>query len=259
MIAVVQPTDTDVAFPLKCAATRCRNELRRELAEKARLEDVQPVYRCGRYEVLRTSYEACRHVEKQNEETTILLASLRRNGFLAFRPNVDKGTLERCDDQPWAQDFKQGCHRVKNSWTENRHCFLDPAGKPLEPDWKGSWCGVTKFEDMEDAEQHCPEVSVVKLSSLKEKYPNGIEQISIELDGDVDISEELPEMGSGYMWILEQARAERKIDIDPHLTSQRKPGQASKKLIEKQQKRAKQNRLLRYCCRSGDCKPGLMG
>ena len=68
MTAVVQPTDTDVAFPLKCAATRCRNDLRRELAEKARLEDVQPVYRCGPYEVLRISYEACRYIEKQNEE-----------------------------------------------------------------------------------------------------------------------------------------------------------------------------------------------
>ena len=170
---------------------------------------------------------------------------MRRNGFLAFRPNVDKGMFERCDDQPWAQDFKQGCHRVENSWTENRHCFLDPAGKPLEPDWKGSGCGVRNLEDMEDAEQHGPEGSAVKLSFLKEKYPNGIEQISIELDGDVDISEELPEMGSGLMWILEQARAERKINIDPHLTSQRKPGQASKKLIEKQHKRAKIHQALK--------------
>ena len=64
MTAVVQPTDTDVAFPLKCAATRCRNELKRELAEKARLEGVQPVCRCGPYEVLRISYAECRYVEK---------------------------------------------------------------------------------------------------------------------------------------------------------------------------------------------------
>ena len=42
MAAVVQPTDTDVAFPLKAEAERAQGALRRELQEQAIREGVEP-------------------------------------------------------------------------------------------------------------------------------------------------------------------------------------------------------------------------
>ena len=98
---VLQPTDTDVAFPLKAAATSCKHELRRELQEKARTYGVKATLHCGPYDMLRIGHESCEYLENHNLETNVRVASLRRNGSMVGRPNIKAGRMERCDGKPW--------------------------------------------------------------------------------------------------------------------------------------------------------------
>ena len=51
----------------------------------------------------------------------------------------------------------------------------------------------------------------VYLSSLKEEFPHGTEEPCVELECDIDISEELVEQGSGLLYILD------KFYVDPQL------------------------------------------
>ena len=158
MTAVVQPTDTDVAFPLKTAAGRAQGELRRELQEKAISEGVEPCYKCGPYEILVIAFKACRYVEQQNAETQLLLKCLRRNGFMSFRPDLKKKQLVKVEDileplQTWAVDKPIGGHRVKQAWVDQR-CNGVKDGIAIEPNWAGSGPGVKKLEDMADVTHH---------------------------------------------------------------------------------------------------------
>jgi len=60
----------------------------------------------------------------------------------------------------------------------------------------------------------------VHLSSLKEEFPDGIEEPCVELECDVDISDELVEQGSGLLYILDKFYADQKIELDPNLSKQ---------------------------------------
>jgi hypothetical protein len=158
MTVVTQPTDTDVAFPLKAAAGRAQNELRRELQEQAISEGVEPCYKCGPYEILVIAFKACRYVEQQNAETQLLLKCLRRNGFMSFRPDLKKKQLVKVEDileplQTWAVDKPIGGHRVKQAWVDQR-CNGVKDGIAIEPNWQGSGPGVKKLEDMADVTHH---------------------------------------------------------------------------------------------------------
>ena len=158
MTAVAQPTDTDVAFPLKAAATRAQAELRRELQEQAISEGVEPCYKCGPYEILVIAFKACRYVEQQNAETQLLVKCLRRNGFMSFRPDLKKKRLVKVEDileplQTWAVDKPIGGHRVKQAWVDQR-CDGVKDGIAIEPNWEGSGIGVKKLEDMADVTHH---------------------------------------------------------------------------------------------------------
>ena len=158
MTAVVQPVDTDVAFPMKAAAGRAQMELRKELQEKALAEGIEPVYRCGPYEILKIAFQACSYVEKQNDEFQLLLMCLRRNGFLAFRPDFEKNKLIKVEDttkplQTWAVEKPIGGHRVKQVWVDQRWDGVQD-GIAIEPNWEGSGVGIKRLEDMADVTQH---------------------------------------------------------------------------------------------------------
>jgi hypothetical protein len=106
--AVLQLTDTDVAFSLKAAARRSQEQLSRELRQKAIEEDIACVFRCGPYEILRLAHEAFKHCEKQNQEEQTLLKGLRRNGFLAYRPCFESKCLKPVKQEGFFEQMPQG-------------------------------------------------------------------------------------------------------------------------------------------------------
>jgi len=55
---------------------------------------------------------------------------------------------------------------------------------------------------------------------LTDEFPNGFEEPCVELECDVDVSEELIEQGSGLLYILDKFYFEKTVDIDPNLSTQ---------------------------------------
>ena len=87
---------------------------------------------------------------------------------------------------------------------------------PLEPNWEGSGPGVKNIEDMVAIAQHGPLGPVV----LFHVAPAGIEQPSVTIEADRDVSEKLPEAGSALRFLMGKANEKRNNWVDPCLLSQ---------------------------------------
>ena len=167
----------------------------------------------------------CKLVEQNNLKQN-LLACLRRNGFLAYRPDWEKNCLSKVEGQ-LAEKYKQGNHRMPSTWIEQRYNWLNDKGVPVEADWSnGCGPGVKAVEDMEDPTQHGDYGSKVKLACFGAK----ISEPHVELTGDVDVSEELPNELPPSVEIKSAAENRRKEAIDEYLSTQ-------KKGVESQQKK----------------------
>ena len=212
--AVIQPTDTDVAFSFKAFCTREQMALKRELRDNAIAENTACVLKCGPYEVLRIVHNAFLRLEQQNAEKGNLLACLRRNGFLAYRPDWEKRCLRPVVGE-LAEKLPMGNHRMPSKWIEHRYDWVDDNGVPAEADWsKDCGPGVKDIEDMEDPTQHGPFESKVKLSC----YDKVIKEPHIEFSGDVDISAELPDVVPASVEIKSGVVERRRTAIDQYLT-----------------------------------------
>jgi hypothetical protein len=185
--AVIQPTDTDVAFSYKALTNAESNRLKRELRDKAIEQNTQAVYRCGPYEVLRVVYQAHIKLQQQDVESQALLACFRRNGFLAYRPDFEKGCLVPFEDDK----LPMGSHRYPKAWLEHRLSWRDEHGVPVEACWdKKCGAGIEAIEDMVDHTQHGDPKCQVKMAC----QPHApIKEVHLSLSGHVDISEELPD------------------------------------------------------------------
>ena len=214
--AVIQPTDTDVAFPFKAGCTREGNRIKREMRDIAREANTACVLKCGPYEVLRIVHKAFMEMQEVNLREQNLLKCFRRNGFLAYRPDWEKGILSPVEGK-MAEEMPQGSHRFPKVWIEQRYSWLDDKGVPLEAHWeKGCGPGVKGLEDMVDVTQHGDFNSKVKLSCCEEV----ISEPHIEITGDVDISEEFVDQMPPSVELKIAVVERRKRDIDKYLTSQ---------------------------------------
>ena len=223
--AVIQPTDTDVAYSFKAACTVEQQALKRELRDKAKLENTACVLKCGPYEVLRVVYHAYLKLEQTNNEKQNLLRCLRRNGFLAYRPDFEQKTLKPVEGK-LAEEMPQGNHRMPSNWIEQRYRWRDDAGVPFEADWsKDCGPGVKDVEDMVDNTQHGELGCSVKLAC----YDKSIKEPHIEFSGDVDISEELPDVVPASVELKAAVDTRRKEAIDQYLTTQAKKVESQSK------------------------------
>ena len=74
-----------------------------------------------------------------------VVGGLRRNGFLAMRPD-EKGKMRKCGDEPWAKDKPLGCKRIHETWLANR--FLHEKDGVIEaPNWSRIE-GATELSDL---------------------------------------------------------------------------------------------------------------
>jgi hypothetical protein len=74
-------------------------------------------------------------VEKDVLEKDMVLAGLRRNGMLSYRPDVDGKKLVEVDkDCEWAKDLPFQSHRLKDSWCLERLQWRDEEGVIVESD-----------------------------------------------------------------------------------------------------------------------------
>ena len=169
MTAAVQVTDTDVAMRLKARSREAHDKMRLELLKLAEAEGTRAVFKMTVYEVLRVLLESIESLRVTFFEENTLLAAARRNGWLAYRPNLALGKLVRCDEQEWCKDLKQGSSRIKHSWLQDRFDWLDPeTGRPQMPDFDTMGAGVQCVEDMEEQSFHGPQGCETRLESWKD-------------------------------------------------------------------------------------------
>ena len=136
MTPVLQLTDTDIAFILKQCAEIRKREIARELRAAAKAEGEMAVLDDLSLEnILKIAGRAHKGVQEKVADTKLVLAGLRRNRMLSWRPDLKTGKLIRSDEQSWAKELPEGSHRQREEWSVDRYKWLDADGKPEYPDW----------------------------------------------------------------------------------------------------------------------------
>ena len=186
MTCVLQLTDTDVSYPLKAGARAEQRRLKENMRGEAMGRGEVSTFRCGPLEVLRVAHAAHMKTVELNAEKDIVLSGLRRNGLLSYRPCLSQGCLRRADEEEWARRRPEGSHRYPRKWLNERYCWTDETGVPLEPDWKGCGKEVSVMEEMADVTPSGVEGCKVSLAIWKDMpgLEDGVEEpyISIEAD-----------------------------------------------------------------------------
>ena len=157
-------TDTDMGFPLKAAMSRCKDEMKREMRTIAEKFAQVANFKRTPLEEIKIAHAGHVHLEELNSKQNLVVAGLRRNGLLSWRPDVEKKSFVRADSQPWCKDLAEGSHRYPKSWLADRYSWLSEDGVPCEADWKSCGKRVKTHKDMEDATAHGEEGAVVKMS-----------------------------------------------------------------------------------------------
>ena len=248
MSAALQLTDTHFSFMIKACSRRCKENIKREMRAQAEEDRVKhPVgFKCGPYEILRIAFEAHEYMEQKNIAENTVLAGMRQNYMLSYRPNLRTGKMERCDTQAWCKEeadeerkektgrMSEGSHRIQNSWCENRYNWLNEQGRPNPPEWQKCGQHVKSAEDMEDATAHGEIGEKIELKSWESDsvLKEGIEEHFVVID---DVCEDVLK-GLESAAFLQSVKARRqKIKIDKLLTKQ--ADKNDQEQSKKQQKR----------------------
>ena len=188
MTAVLQLTDTDIAFPMKAGARNEMDKMKAEMRDEAVAMGTVESFKCGPKEVLRVAYAAHMRAVENNARDKVVLAGSRRNGMLSFRPSMGKGRLMRSDCQAWAQELPEGGHRYPKDWLRERYEWLGESGRALKPKWAKCGPGVGAVEDMMDVEASGPPGCKSQLATwaTMSEMRDGIEEpmLTIECDSE---------------------------------------------------------------------------
>ncbi len=133
MTCVLQLTDTDVARPFKVGANHEKRRLMCERRDVAMAElraagggcELRPRLRTTNKDMLRIALKGHEAVEKANDESEMLLAGLRRNGYLHWVPRKSENRLVRFADvyPALAVKFPERSHRAPESWWASREAY----------------------------------------------------------------------------------------------------------------------------------------
>ena len=93
MSAVLQLADTDVAFTMKRDAEVAKEELSRAMRSAAARRGDRASFVCGPEQIMEIAATAHQGMLTRNEESRTVLAGSRRNGMLAWRPELNSGVL----------------------------------------------------------------------------------------------------------------------------------------------------------------------
>ena len=207
MTAVLQITDTDVAHHLKRFANESQHAMRRELRAKAQAEGVHACFKQGIYEILRVTSEALVKLKHYMDvEAPRTLQAGLRNYLLSYRPDFEKKTLVKASEQPWAQGWSEGNHRIRAEWAAGRFDWLDENGIPSCLPWEGQGAAVNDLDDMEEHSYHGPEGCKVALKSLEDTEHANVEETSVSLDLALTAEEEVKQFSEAAAHLVARVR-----------------------------------------------------
>jgi hypothetical protein len=230
MTPVLQITDTDFSYRLKSFALEAKRSMRKQLESKALKDGVDVTLKCGCYEILKIIVDSLSELKRVCDAERLVLSAARRNGLLAWRPDMKARKFVPCSEQGWCADLPQcgASHRLKTSWVEDRMKWLDADGVPLEPAWSDS-TSTKVMEDQCDLEALVGSEDVKHLSHVDDlKGPevavggSKYEMLQILLPefGDVDAALESDFARAAY---LQTSPVERLLQqkLDAELSSQK--------------------------------------
>ena len=139
MTSCLQPTDTDFSFRLKAFASAEGRKLRQDM-QAARVQavaegaDDEDLATWGNRELLEVVHRSLQRLQAVEEKENLTLKSLCRNGFLAWRPDMQTRTLYDCRRDDWMKDLPQPMenHRLYSGWLEDRWSWCKD-GVPEKP------------------------------------------------------------------------------------------------------------------------------
>ena len=149
MTPVLQLTDTDFAFLFKALCERAKRRVLEAQKATCKKEGKREEFRCTPYNVFYIIQEGLKELALKTKERNLVLAGLRRNGMLAYRP-TSKG-LVKASEEAWAKDLPEISHRLKESWRIERYSWLDAEGVPCKPNC--SALGAAKKEAVSQEEE----------------------------------------------------------------------------------------------------------
>ena len=122
---LVQPTDTDFAASLKASLRAAQSEEKKRMMESAAAAGERASFKCSVPSLGRMLDAAWQLQEERQVQRPWTLQSLRRNGFLHWRPDFVQQKLVLAAKQKWAAELPEGSYRLQSKWLENRSLFLD--------------------------------------------------------------------------------------------------------------------------------------
>ena len=78
----------------------------------------------GHYKILKVVAESFNAMKLKTAETRAVLAGLRRDGMLAYRPDIIAGKLAPSDLQQLAKELPEESHISKKSWRRDRYFLV---------------------------------------------------------------------------------------------------------------------------------------
>ena len=172
MTACLQITDTDFAFRLKAFATEAKLQMRTQLQASSLQAGMESGLRCGAFEILKIITDSVKLLKEATVKENLVLAAGRRNGILAWRPDMKAKKLVDCSEQEWCKKLPEcgASHRLQRGWVEDRMKWLDSNGTPLEPDWSTSTLAKS-VEDIRDLDAVASALDIIPLAAGELKGP----------------------------------------------------------------------------------------
>ena len=119
---MAQLTDTDIAYLMKRFAKREKEQIVSEKKQVAHKSGGEMSLACRPYEIMRITNAAHDGVVKRNRDTNLVLAGLRRNGQLGYRPDLTNQRLVKVEEiaDTWSAGLKEGSHRYPTRYLQDR-------------------------------------------------------------------------------------------------------------------------------------------
>ena len=216
MTPVMQLTDTDVSAVMKRASELKKKEILGENRERAQaLGCKNPEVRCSKVDMLRICLAGHERVEKLNAETKNLLAGLRRNGFLRWKPDVNKKRLVRIDEvyPKMKQNMPERSHRVPESWWRRRDDKgFDGGKRPEVPPLKELGRRLKKDDDMIDMFPAQEPDELTKLHAWDEHKMKNEGHPEIQLDLEPSCEDELSALRPAALSLAVKARDAARVE-----------------------------------------------
>ena len=180
MTAVMQLTDTAVAFSLKRYVEAVKAEVRREKRGEADWESVwveagRSELKCISKDLLRILAESWGRLKHRDEveEPDRMLRAARHAGWLSYRADPATKCLVRADEEDWLagrlglDELGEKSHRHPDSWWASRYEWIEggQGGEPMKAKWTAeAGFGVSGLQSMRD---EFPELGPDEKVSLK--------------------------------------------------------------------------------------------